>query len=91
MNPDHLFLGTQLQNMRDMAAKRRSGIGEKNSMAKLTEKQVKLIRKMYSIGRDDFYRNRLGKHLMKDLAKKFHVTKYCIYLIVHKINWSKTQ
>ena len=38
--PAHLFLGTQADNMHDMAAKGRSRIGEHNPHAKLTEHQV---------------------------------------------------
>ena len=44
VNPNHLFLGTQKQNLQDMAAKGRSTRGSKNPMAKLNEAQVKLIR-----------------------------------------------
>lgn len=94
VNPDHLFLGTQLQNMRDMATKRRSGIGEKNAMAKLTRAQVMRIRALYRIGRPRNkttlrWDSRSAKYLMKDLAKMFHVTTPCVYLIIHKKNWSK--
>jgi len=39
-NPDHLFLGTQKENLRDMASKGRSTHGVTNPMAKLTEKDV---------------------------------------------------
>lgn len=42
--PDHLFLGTQDDNMKDMAKKKRSCLGSRNGQSKLTEKQVKEIR-----------------------------------------------
>jgi len=44
-NPDHLVVGTPLDNMQDKAAKGRSNvsIGEKSSRAKLTAAKVKLI------------------------------------------------
>lgn len=52
INPDHLFLGTQTDNMRDMARKGRGYLqkhpektqGEKHPMHKLTTDQVLMIR-----------------------------------------------
>lgn len=45
-NPDHLFAGTQLDNVRDMIAKgrNRNALGERHHRAKLTDKQVAEIR-----------------------------------------------
>lgn len=44
INPDHLFLGTSADNMRDAAAKGRTCRGTDNASAKLTEDQVRAIR-----------------------------------------------
>lgn len=46
VNPDHLFLGTQLDNVRDMIKKNRqvNPVGTRNSSAVLTESQVLEIR-----------------------------------------------
>jgi predicted XRE-type DNA-binding protein len=49
VNPDHLFIGTHHDNMRDMVQKKRSftGRGEnKKGRAKLTDQQANQIRKM---------------------------------------------
>lgn len=50
VNPDHLFLGTQLDNMRDMAKKNRSNLGERCPSHKLTADQVAAIRIAYVAG-----------------------------------------
>jgi len=49
VNPVHLFLGTQQNNIQDMVQKGRNRHprGEESGAAKLTEKQVKEIRKSY--------------------------------------------
>jgi hypothetical protein len=45
VNPDHLYVGTQLDNMRDRKVRGRANthVGEKNGAAKLTEQQVREI------------------------------------------------
>ncbi len=46
VNPDHLFLGTQADNMQDKVNKNRHLFGEKHGMSKLTEKDVLFIRSL---------------------------------------------
>jgi hypothetical protein len=50
VNPSHLFLGTRLENVRDMQAKGRGHLGERDGMAKLTEAAVRAIRVRYAAG-----------------------------------------
>lgn len=79
VNPEHLFLGTQLDNMRDKTAKGR-GIylkGEDAGRTKLTEKQVRQIRRMIEEGKTQ-----------RAIAKEFSITHGAVHLIAKRINWS---
>ena len=49
-NPDHLFLGTNQDNMDDMTAKDRQAKGEGNGMAKLTAVKVLEIKRLLAGG-----------------------------------------
>ena len=52
-NPEHLFLGTQLENMQDAVKKGRlkgNTAGVRNHWAKLTEEDVLEIRRLYQSG-----------------------------------------
>lgn len=48
INPRHLFLGSQTENMSDAVAKKRTAWGERQRNAKLTEEQVREIRASYA-------------------------------------------
>lgn len=50
VNPDHLFIGTQGDNLRDAARKDRMQFGEARPLARLTEADVVAIRARYSRG-----------------------------------------
>ena len=50
VNPAHLFLGTQADNMRDRDEKGRGAIGEKIGTSKLTEDDVNKIREEFDYG-----------------------------------------
>jgi hypothetical protein len=50
INPEHLFLGTQGDNLIDMSLKGRSTRGEKDAMSKLSAIDVKDIRSRYTPG-----------------------------------------
>lgn len=50
VNPEHLFLGTNKDNLEDCARKGRMHPGEKNGMAKLRADQVKEIKILLESG-----------------------------------------
>lgn len=71
VNPDHLFLGTHADNMKDMALKKRA-----KPRTKLTPDQVLDIAKALDLGATTV-----------QLAKEYNVTSTCIWYIKHKRCW----
>ena len=76
-NPNHLFVGTQKDNIRDMVAKGRSNKGEKNPLSKLTKEDIFDIRRLY----------RIGNLTQQEIADKFGVNQQTISKIVNRKNW----
>ena len=81
-NPDHLFLGSQADNVADMIAKGRnrskSPRGEDNKRAIVTEQQVREIRFRYACG-----------HVTLDaLGNEFGMTRSGIWRIVKRKSWA---
>lgn len=85
VNPDHLFVGTQQDNVDDMMSKGRGAFGdtrgERNGRVKLSEWDIQEIRDSYGQGLRD-----LSQY---DLAKKYGVCQGQISRIVNQKNWSK--
>jgi hypothetical protein len=79
VNPDHLFVGTHADNMKDRDTKRRQAYGERNCKAILSEEQVLEIRKRYVVGCE-----KNGAH---PLARELGVSPSAIYNIVSGVNW----
>lgn len=79
INPDHLYLGTALENNRDKINRNRENWakGERVHNAKLTRDQVLSIFKEYKAGG--------VRHI--DLAKKYGVSQTAIQLILSGKNW----
>lgn len=77
VNPEHLFLGTQAENIRDCMNKGRWHIGEKHGMAVLSENEVIAIRNKYVP----------YKVKCRHLAEEFKVTEATIRDIVCRKTW----
>lgn len=79
VNPDHLFLGTQLENMRDKVKKGRSNLprGSDSASSILTDQQVVKIRTEY----------RPGKNGYTKLAKQYEVGQATIRDIIKRVTW----
>lgn len=75
--PGHFFLGDQKANMQDALAKGRVRIGERHGMAKLTEEQVREIRRRWAIGDES----------RGMIARAFGVTSTTISDIATRRSW----
>jgi len=88
VRPDHLFLGTQLENNRDCIKKGRAIAGRANR--KLTPEQVREIRENYSLTTHPIknaHRGQPNPNSQMSLAKKYHVTRELIRETVKGRNW----
>jgi hypothetical protein len=77
VNPDHLFLGSIVDNTKDMVAKCRTSKGENRPTAKLTETQVLEIRSKYAT----------GKYSQRDLGKEYGIDWGNIHCITARKTW----
>ena len=80
VNPNHLFLGTQKDNVRDMLSKNRQNPikGSKNVWAKLTEADAIEARQLYE----------KGNYSQRQLACKYGVSHKTIWLLIHRKKWT---
>ena len=79
VNPNHLFMGTHQENMDDMANKGRRApalIGQKHPMAKLTDVDVREVKRLLAAG--------LSQHA---IAAHFKVTQSTISWIATGKHW----
>ncbi len=79
VNPHHLFLGTQADNLSDARAKGKKvcGVGERHGKSVLTEAQVVEIRRIWA------NRTLSGGQL----ARRFGLSRNCIYAVVTNRSW----
>lgn len=76
VNPDHLFLGTQQDNMDDMTLKGRQAKGESNGEAKLTAAQITQIRHYHKCGNSQ-----------RTIARLFGVNQRTIGGVIRHETW----
>jgi len=77
VNPVHLFLGTNLDNIKDKMAKKRYPHGEAHAATKLTESQVKDIRQRHANGGIN----------QTHVAKEFGVSWSIIHDVIRRKTW----
>jgi HNH endonuclease len=78
-NPDHLFLGTIQDNMRDRNRKSRHAYGERHSRAILTDRLVREIRKKYS--------RKLRRGEARILAAKYGISIPALSHVRRRLSW----
>ncbi len=81
VNPDHLFIGTQKDNLKDMTNKGRrksnTPLGVNNINAKLIDEKVREIRRKYTP----------YVYTLQMLADEYEVSKRLIYMVISKKIW----
>ena len=77
VNPEHLRLGTNLENMADREASGRTSRGERHATAKLTRSQAAEIKQ-----------RRLAGEVARTVAESFGVSKATVYDIAKGKRWA---
>jgi hypothetical protein len=77
VNPDHLFLGSNSDNVADKVAKERHVFGEASAISKLTNAQVMSIRQKYAQGGTSH----------RKLAREYDVSHQLIAGVVNQERW----
>jgi hypothetical protein len=80
VNPAHLFLGTNADNMRDMVSKDRANVkrGEANPLAKLTVAAVQEIRA-----------TKIVRGSISSLAREYGVSRRAISFALRGESWAR--
>ena len=77
VRPDHLFIGTHADNMRDGASKRRWPHGTRHHNSKLTEDQVRQIRRRVAAGESQ-----------ATMCREFGLTSNAVHAVIHRRTWT---
>lgn len=76
INDAHLWLGTQQDNIADMVAKGRAARGSRNSLARLTEADIPVIRSRV-----------MGGETISAVARSYAMSFHAIEYIVKRLHW----
>lgn len=76
VNPNHLFLGTQADNVRDMIAKGRQAVGAATRSTPLTDALVREMRTLRAAGTPH-----------RDLCNRFGVSEPTVSRICNRVTW----
>jgi len=77
VNVDHLFLGTNDDNMKDCKRKGRTNMGERHPLCKLTSSEVAKIRELKESG--------MSVASISRMLKRGYST---VYAVVRRYNWA---
>jgi len=77
VRPDHLFAGTQAENVADKVAKQRHNRGETHGHHRLTEDQVRTIRERYAAGGIS----------QASLAREYGITQTSVGSLIRREHW----
>lgn len=90
VRPDHLFLGTHLDNVRDCVSKGRNRFpvlyGRQHKNAKINYEIAQKIRELYAIGRGDKKKSR-GAFRQVDIATMLGTTRCIVSNVVRGGTW----
>ncbi len=77
VRPDHLFLGTQVDNNDDKVQKKRHRFGSRSHLARIDEAKAKEIRDKYAT----------GQYTQAELAEEYCLSKTGVWYVIHRVSW----
>lgn len=87
VNPEHLFQGTNKDNMADMMSKGRNAKGESSGAAKLTDDVVREIRRLYAEGTWSSLLGRTVPVTAAEMGRTLGVSQSCVMEVVKGNTW----
>jgi hypothetical protein len=87
VNPKHLFLGTNQDNMKDRNNKNRQAKGEDQGNSKLVQEEVNEIRTLWSAELEERAKGKNSQLTQRELGKRFGVGQGQINRIVNNKSW----